>query len=246
MYANKLAYGFLAFNNWPVFERTLESAKKLYHTQGDVQWVIVDNSTNREVEDGLYTWMNDNPDLNILTIFNSGENVGEGAGMNQCFNMCDADNILFFQDDWECVTNYNFVDLAIETLDRFSAIFMVQLRKRSWKPYPKPYEPGDRNCSTGTYLMRQENNQVFQMADNGFGNNTFQVRLFKKSKWKQVGLYLEDKDIDWNRWPGARPGSISERDYGLRLAAHGFSAAKINSGQFDHTIEENARWNPDV
>jgi hypothetical protein len=80
------------------------------------------------------------------------------------------------------------------------------------------------------------------MVPNGWGNNTFQIRLFKKGNWEQVGPYLEDKDMipDWKEY-GHRLGSVSERDYGIRLNHAKWCAVKINDGQFIHTIEENAR-----
>ncbi len=233
-----LSYGFLSFNNWPILERTLESAKKLQHTQGNVQWVIVDNSQKeyyRELQNGINAWMDKNPELEILTIYNSGINMGEGGGMNVCFDMCDGENILFFQDDWECVVNYPFIDLAIKTLDTFKNLFMIQLSKRSWS-ITNP------NIKMGRVLTNQDNKLVCEMQPNHWGNNTFQVRLFKKAAWESIGRYLEDKDIG-PQWDGHRPGSVSERDYGVRLNSQGYRAAKINDGQFIHTIEEDARWN---
>ena len=232
----KLSYGFLSFNDWPILERTLESAKKLQHTQGDVQWVIVDNSLpdyNRDMQKNIAQWADDNPSLHIDFHFNGGINSGEGGGMNQCFELCSGENILFFQDDWECIANYPFIDLAIETLDKFQQIFMVQLSKRPWSST-------NPNIRIGRVLMAHGDATVFEMHPNHWGNNTFQVRLFKKDKWSTIGHYLEDKDIG-PQWKGHRPGSVSERDYGVRLNSHGFRAAKINDGQFKHTIEENAR-----
>jgi len=232
----KLSYGFLSFNNWPVLKRTLESAKKLQHSCGDVQWVIVDNSTPQycqEVMSGINQWIKDNPHLHIDTYSTNGENLGEGTGMNKCFNLCTGENILFFQDDWECVVDYPFIDLAIETLDRFENIFMVQLSQRDWSIK-------NINIQMGRLLMVHEDKVVSEMKSNNFGNNTFQVRLFKKSKWKKVGLYLEDKNIS-PLWAGHRPGSVSERDYGLRLQSFGYKAARINTGQFKHLLEEDSR-----
>ena len=233
-----LSYGFLSFNNWPILERTLESAKKLKHTQGGVQWVIVDKSQEEfceEMEKNILAWMDKNQEIDMYVFFNRGNNTGEGAGMNACFDMCEGENILFFQDDWECVVDYPFIDLAIETLDSYQAVFMIHLGKRPWSA-------DNLNIKRGPVLMVRGDITVFGMQPNQWGNNTFQVRLFKKSKWGQVGHYLEDKDMDpdWKKY-GHRLGSVSERDYGIRLAQLGCLAAKINDGQFIHTIEENAR-----
>ena len=232
-----LSFAFLAFNNWPILERTLESAKKLKHTQ-DVEYVIVNNSTEEyyfDIDSKISDWMEKNPSLIITTVSNSGENSGEGDGMNICFNMCSSENILFFQDDWECVVDYPFIDLAIDVLDKFEHIFMIQLSKREWSSTNK-------NVRFGRLLFPPQNDlSVIEMADNGFGNNTSQIRLFKKSSWEKVGPYLDTKTIDWNRWKGHREGSVVEFDYGVRLNNLGYRAAKINDGQFIHTIEENAR-----
>ncbi len=233
-----LSFGFLAFNNWPILKRTLESAKKLQHTQGEVQWVIVDNSTPDCCSDmvkNIIAWEKEQGGIWLDTIFNNGVNGGEGAGMNQCFDACRADNILFFQDDWECVVDYPFVDTAIEILDRFNDLFMIQFSKRAWSTT-------NPNIRIGRVLHNEGDKTVFEMQNNGYGNNTFQVRMFKKERWQQVGPYLEDKDIG-PQWKGHRPGSVSERDYGIRLQSLGYKAAKINDGQFIHTIAENARWN---
>jgi len=232
----KLSYGFLSFNNWPILERTLESAKKLKHTQGEVQWVIVDNSTKDfyvDMENNILNWCNKNNDLKVDTIFNQGNNTGEGAGMNTCFDLCVGENILFFQDDWECTVYYSFIDLGIKALDCFKDVFMIQLSKRPWSTT-------NNNIKMGSVIMTDKNKTVCRIQPNGFGNNTFQVRLFKKDRWQKVGYYLEDKDIPL-RWSSHRPGSVSERDYGIRLASLGYCAAKINDGQFIHTIAENAR-----
>jgi len=238
MSPHKLSYGFLSFNNWPILKRTLESAKKLKHTQGNVQWVIIDNSQEKyyaDMEKNIINWMDENPGLTILVVFNSGNNTGEGAGMNACFKMCEGENILFFQDDWECVVDYPFIDLAIQALNSFRGVFMVHLGKRPWSP-------DNQNIKRGPVLMTQGDITVFGMQRNHWGNNTFQVRLFKKSRWEEVGPYLEDKDMnpEWKK-EGHRLGSVSERDYGVRLQRVGYRAVKINDGQFIHTIEENAR-----
>lgn len=234
-----LSYGFLSFNNWPILHRTLESAKKLKHTQDKVQWVIVDNSTKEyasEMMENIIQWEKQQDDIILDTVFNCGVNGGEGAGMNQCFKVCRGENILFFQDDWDCVVEYPFIDLAIDALDKFNHIFMIQLSKREWSST-------NNNVRFGRLLFPPQNDMtVVEMADNGYGNNTFQVRMFKKERWKQVGLYLEDKDIG-PQWKGHRKGSVSERDYGIRLQSMGYKAAKINDGQFIHTIPENARVN---
>jgi len=233
-----LSYGFLAFNNWPILKRTLESAKKLKHTQGPVQWVIVDNSTKEfhaDMQICILKWCIDNPDLDVVTIFNGGENTGEGGGMNQCFNACTGDHILFFQDDWECVVNYPFVDLAIETVDTFSQIFMVHLSQRDW-------DYSNKNIRMGRVLMKKGDMVVSELQHNGLGNNTFQVKLLRKDDWIKVGPYLTADDINFNRYkPDVREGSIGELDYGVRLAKLDYRAAKINTGQFIHTIPENAR-----
>ena len=232
-----LSFAFLAFNNWPILLRTLESAKKLKHTQKDVQWIIVDNSTEQidDMRHCIMEWVCQNPELHVDTVFNNGVNGGEGSGMNQCFKMCYGENILFFQDDWECVVDYPFIDLAIDVLDKFEHIFMIQLSKREWSSTNK-------NVRFGRLLFPPQNDlSVIEMADNGFGNNTSQIRLFKKSSWEKVGPYLDTNTIDWNRWKGHREGSVVEFDYGVRLNNLGYRAAKINDGQFIHTIEENAR-----
>ena len=230
-----ISFGFLAFNDWPLLKRTLESALKLKHTQ-EVEWVIVDNSLDEfrdEMSRNIDNWLQEN-ELDRSIHSTNVENVGEGGGMNQCFELCSAEHILFFQDDWECTVDYPFIDLGIQVLDTFGHIYMVQLSKREWSVTNK-------NVSFGRVLMPPSDGMtVVEMGDNGFGNNTFQIRLFKRSTWKEVGLYLEDKDIG-PEWKGHRKGSVSERDYGVRLQSLGYKAAKINDGQFIHTLEENAR-----
>jgi hypothetical protein len=133
------------------------------------------------------------------------------------------------------VVDYPFVDLAIHTVDRFPNVFMVQLSQRPWS-VTNP------NVKMGRMLMREENKVVCEMQPNGFGNNTFQVRLFKKKTWERVGRYPDRDTIDFTKYaPGTREGSIGEFEYGKRLAGLGYCAAKIGTGQFIHTIPENAR-----
>ena len=233
-----LSYAFLSFNNWPILKRTLESAKKLQHTQGPVQWVIVDNSTEEfyyDMETSILQWCDENPDLSVKPLFNGGANTGEGGGMNQCFNLCDGDHILFFQDDWECVVQYPFIDLGIKTLDTFSQVFMIHLGKRPWSVK-------NQNVRMGRVLMTHEDMMVSELVPNGLGNNTFQVKLLRKDQWEKVGPYVTTSDIDFSQYkPDVREGSIGELEYGMRLAKLGYRAAKINDGQFIHTIPENAR-----
>lgn len=233
----KLSYAFLSCNNWDVLERTLNSALKLKHTQGEAQWVVVDNSTGEfqeQMKDDISYWLRHNDPGNSLAICN-GENVGEGAGMNMLFNKCVGENILFFQDDWECVVDYNFIDLGIKVLDTFSDIFMLQLSKRPWSPT-------NPNIKMGRMLMMDGDHAVAQMYPNGFGNNTFQVKLLKKAVWEKVGPYPTKDTIDFSKYPpGTREGSVGEFEYGKRLHELGYGAAKINDGQFIHILEENAR-----
>ena len=178
----KLSYGFLSFNYWYILERTLESAKKLQHTQGDVQWVIVDNSQpdyNQDMQKNIAQWADDNPSLHIDFHFNGGVNSGEGGGMNQCFELCSGENILFFQDDWECIVNYPFIDLAIETLDKFKQVFMVQLGKRPWSST-------NNNVRIGHVLKTRADATVFEMHPNNRGNNKIQIRLCKKDRCSKI------------------------------------------------------------
>jgi len=236
----KVSYTFSAFNNWKILERTLFSALNLRYSinKDDIQWVIVDDSVDK-YKDHIYSkiveWCYKNLKDYDYHIISNDKNMGEGYTMNKCFQESKGEYILHFQDDWECVVDYPFIDLGIEVLDRFDHIFMIQLSKREWSTTNK-------NVKFGRILMPPKNGlSVIEMADNGFGNNTSQIRLFKKETWKKIGLYLDTKTIDWNRWQKAREGSIVEFDYGQRLQRLGYKAAKINDGQFIHTLEENAR-----
>lgn len=234
---NKLSYAFLSFNEWEILERTLNSALKLKHSQGLVQWVIVDNSTE-EYQDtmrrNIMNWLTDNVRNGDTAFFPNNENHGEGGGMNDCFRRCEGEYILFFQDDWELVVNYDFIDLGIEVLDKFQHINSIQLRKRAWSAE-------NPNVKMGKVLLNNDGITVFEMQDNGFGNNTSQVRLFKKSFYERIGPYRDLSNMPWKDYPDAREGSIVEHDYGQRLKLSGTVAAKINDGQFIHTLEENAR-----
>jgi glycosyltransferase involved in cell wall biosynthesis len=236
-----LSYSFLAFNNWPVLEQTLNSAKNLKHTQGYPQWVIVDNSLPQFQDfmtEKIEEWVCRNVDITkcpVSHILNE-QNTGEGGGMNQCFEACTGKYILFFQDDWGCVVDYNFIDFGIEILDTFEHIFMIQLGKRAWSTT-------NPNCRFERVLMPPRGNMVaIEMADNTYGNHTNQVKLFKKDKWLKIGPYFDMKTIPWERIkPGAREGSLVECEYGIRLDRLKMRAAKINDGQFIHLIPENAR-----
>ncbi|MCI0558115.1 MAG: glycosyltransferase family 2 protein [Nitrososphaera sp.] len=237
MFAPKLSYTFLAFNNWPLLERTLNSARTLKHSQ-EVEWVVVDNSVAKfrsEMTRNIEDWLDKNELVGRSIHATNMENIGEGGGMNQCFNLARGDYILFFQDDWECMVDYNFIDFGIEVLNKFNHIFMVQLGKRDWNK--------NKNCMFGRVLLpTQDGMTAVEMGDNGYGNNTSQIRLFKKATWEKVGPYLDMKTIPWTFLkPNVREGSFVEMEYGQRLQKLGFKAAKINDGQFIHTLPENAR-----
>jgi glycosyltransferase involved in cell wall biosynthesis len=235
---NKLSYAFLAFNEWDLLERTLNSALKLQHSQGDIQWVVVDNSIpeyQSMMRRNIMNWMSDNIVNGDTAFFQNEDNRGEGGGMNDCFRNCDGKYILFFQDDWELAVDYNFIDLGIGILEKFKHINSVQLSKRAWSST-------NPNVKMGKVLLNKNGITAFEMEDNGFGNHTNQIKLFKKSFYERIGPYLELNNIPWHRYsPDAREGSIVEHDYGQRLKLSGTVAAKINDGQFVHTLAENAR-----
>ena len=114
---------------------------------------------------------------------------------------------------------------------------MIQLSKRPWSTT-------NRNVKFNRVLLPPKDGlSVIEMGDNGFGNNTNQVQLLRRSKWKEMGPFPDVNTIDWNKWKGAREGSIVEFEYGCRLQSRGYRAAKINDGQFIHTLPENARAN---
>lgn len=233
---SNISFVFLAFNNWPILERTLNSALELKHSFKEPQWVVFDNSTpefKEEMSVNIKKWLSTCVNSNWI-YEQSKHNLGEGGGMNKAFHLATGEYILFFQDDWECCVKYPFIDLAVDVLEKFPHIFMVQMSKREWSRTNK-------NNMIGRVLLTKDDLTVFEMRPNGFGNNTSQVKLIKKSNWLKVGEYLTTEEINWERSKGHREGSIVEYEYGRRLHNIGFAAAKINDGQFIHTIPENAR-----
>ena len=150
--------------------------------------------------------------------------------MNQCYEAAKGDYILFAQDDWRLDVSYDFIDFAIDILNERDDVYTVVMANRG------PRAP------QGPLIRTEGHLSAYIVQPYEFRSSTNQIQLFSKANWLKYGPLPTMGTINWKRWPvDAREGSVVEWTFGKMLQAAKMHDARIEKGQFIHTLKEGIR-----
>lgn len=204
---------------------------------GEVEWILIENGGCNQTFD----FFQELPvDRKVIVRH---KNYGINHGLNQAWALSRGEWCMVHENDWECRSDLNFLEIAKDILTEQSEVGIVQLRamydmNENWG-YGKPeYSPW--TCSLeqvadadiNVWPVETSKGHEYLVSDlpNGFNNNPCIIR---KSLYRECGVYPEAE-------VGCDPRH-GETEYQNRVANTDYVTAHIGAEIYFHCGQQSTK-----
>jgi len=206
---------------------TMDSVSKY---SGEVEWIFIENG---ECDENFDFFQELPVDRKVIVRHT---NYGINHGLNQAWALSRGEWCMIHENDWECRSNLNFLEVVRDVLTERSEVGIVQLRalwdtQENWGLGKAEYSPWTSSEQTlaeagiRVWPLNTKAGHEFWLSEfpNGFNNNPTVIR---KQVYRECGPYPEPE-------VGTDPRH-GETEYQARVAELGCAIAHVGAEVYYH------------